>query len=248
MYFSGQGKLYIASRDSGGIAQAFRYVGNVPELNVNLAVEKIEHKESTSGQRLTDARLITAKKTTLEFPFEDFSADNLALALYGTKTTTAGSSVTAEVLPSSLVVGDYVRLKYPEVSSVVVQDSAGTPATLTLGTHYEISSANHGSLRILNLGAFTQPFKVNYTYGAHDHVKMFSSTPAPMWLRFEGLNSADTDKPVLIELYKVSLDPTSLLAVINDEFGRLPISAEALYDDTKVADTLLGQFGRFVHI
>jgi hypothetical protein len=248
MYFSGQGKLFIAGRDSNGNAQAFRYVGNVPNLEITTATETIEHKESTSGQRLTDARMITQKDVSISFPFDEFNIDNLAQALYGTKTTTAGSSVTGEVLPSGLAIGDYVRTKYPEISAVVVKDSAGSPATLVLGTDYEIASANHGTLKILNLGAYVQPFKVDYTYGAHDHVKMFSTTPGNKWLRFEGLNTADTDKPVLIELYNCLLDPTSLLAAINDEFGNLPIAGKALYDDTKVSDTYLGQFGRFVHI
>ena len=248
MYFSGQGKLFIATRDANGAAQAFRHVGNVRELIVDPQTEQLTHKESGTGQRLTDLRLITGKEVAVRFALEDFSIDNLALALYGAKTTQAGSSVTGEVLPSGLAVSDYVRLKYPEVSSVVVKDSAGVPATLVANTDYEISSANHGTLKIKNLGAYVQPFKVDYTYGAHDYTLMFGTAPVDRWLRFEGLNTADENKPVLIELYKVSLDPTDELAAIQDNLGGLPMTGNALYDDKKVSDTLLGQFGRFVHI
>jgi len=46
----------------------------------------------------------------------------------------------------------------------------------------------------------------------------------------------------------VSLDPTDELAAIQDNLAGLPLTGQALYDDKKVGDTLLGQFGRFVHV
>jgi len=247
MYFSGQGKLFIAPRAADGSAGAFRYVGNVSDFKPQMATSTIEHKESTSGQRLTDLRLTTEKKATLDAVLDDFEKNNLGLALYSTPVTTAGSSVTGEALPT-LAVGDYARLKYPEVSAVVVKDSAGTPATLVLGTDYEISSANHGTIKILGLASYTQPFTVDYTYGAHDNIAMFDTAPAERWLRFEGINTADGDAPVLVELYRVLLDPLAELALIGDDLGALNLSGSVLYDDKKVSDTYLGQFGRFVHI
>jgi hypothetical protein len=247
MLFSGQGKLYIGTRDGSGNAGPFRYVGNVKDFKFAMATTTLEHKESVSGQRLTDNRLITEKKTTLTGVLEEFNIDNLALALYGTKATQAGSTVTAEVLPNPVAVGDYVRTKYPILSAVAVKDSAGSPATLTLGTHYEITSAKQGTIKFLNLASFTQPFKVDYTYGAHDHVPMFNAAPPERWIKFDGINTADSNKTVLVEFYRALLDPLSELALIQDDYGSLPLAGSALYDDLKAADTYLGQFGRFVH-
>ena len=247
MYFSGQGKLFIASRLSSGLPGPLRFLGNVPELKIGLKTEKLEHKESTSGQRLTDLSLITGKSSSIEFPLEDFSQDNLALALFGNKSSIAASTVTAEVMPTAAV-GDYLRLRYGKVSAVVVKDSAGTPATLTLGTDYSINSADHGSIKILNLGAFTQPFKVDYSYALQANVGMFQAAAVDRWLRFEGLNTANELKPVLVELYKVSLDPLSELALIGDNLTKLTLSGAALYDDLKVGDAVLGQFGRVVDL
>ncbi|SFM67254.1 hypothetical protein [Nitrosomonas communis] len=248
MYFSGQGKVFIASRAADGFPAAMRFVGNVPDLKINLETEKLEHKESSSGQRLTDLSLITAKKTSVEFSLEEFSTDNLALALYGTKSTITGSTVTAEVLANPLAVGDYARLKNGKVSSVVVKDSAGTPATLVAGTNYEISSADHGTLKILNIGSYVQPFKADYSYGAQVNVGLFQAAAPDRWLRFEGLNTADSLKPVLIELYKVTLDPLNELVLISDDVTKLTLSGAALFDDTKVGNTILGQFGRVVDL
>jgi len=248
MYFSGQGKLFVAKRDVNGIPQAFRYLGNVSDFKPTFTTDVLEHKESSSGQRLPDLRQIKSKAASITAKLDEYTKENLALGLYGTAVTTAGASVTAEVLPSALVVGNYARLKYPEVSAVVVKDSAGSPATLTLGTHYEIASANHGTLKILNLAAFVQPFKVDYTYGAHDRVAMFLADPDELFVRFEGVNTADGNKPVLLELYRVLFDPLKELASISDDLGALDLSGSALYDATRVADTVLGQFGQFIHV
>lgn len=248
MYFSGQGKLFIGTRQANGSAGVFRYVGNVPELKIGLETSVIEHKESTSGQRLSDQRLITEDKASVEFPFEDFKKENLAVALYGVATNEAASNVTAEAFPNLVANDDYVRLEFPNVSSVVIKDSAGTPATLVLDTDYAIESAAHGMIQILNVGTFVQPFKADYSYATHDYVAMFSQAPPERWLRFEGLNTSDTNKPVLIELYRVFLDPLAELDAIIDEFGKMALKGSVLYDSTKVGNARLGQFGRFVHI
>lgn len=248
MYFSGQGRVYIATRAMNGLPAAMRWVGNVPELKITLETEKLEHKESSSGQRQTDLSLITGKKASVEFSLEEFTSDNLALALYGVKASITGSTVTAETLANPLAVGDYARLANGKVSSVVVKDSAGTPATLVAGTDYEVASSDHGTLKILNIGSYVQPFKADYSYGEQVNVSLFQAAAPDLWLRFEGLNTADALKPVLIELYKVMLDPLAELALISDDLAKLTLSGAALYDASKVGDANLGQFGRVVDL
>ena len=247
MYFSGQGKMLVAVA-TNGVPGAFRDVGNVPELTLALETTTLERKESRSGQRLIALRLITEKKGSLTAALEDFMTDNLALGLYGSKAVVAASTVTGEALPDALVAGDLVRLAQPNVSSVVVEDSAGVPVALTQGTHYEIASADHGTLRILDPAAFTQPFTVDYSYDGHINVGMFTAAPPELWVRFEGLNTADSNKPVLIELYKVLFDPLGNLGLISDELARIDLSGSVLYDPTKENDATLGQFGRIVQI
>lgn len=246
-YFSGQGKVYVAPVTAGAPG-AFRFVGNVPELNVQLETDVLEHKESTSGQRLTDVRLIRGKSAKFNFALEEFNKDNLALALYGAATTIASGSVTGEVLPSAIAVGDYVRTKFPKISTVVVKDSAGTPATLVLDTDYEITSADHGTIKFLNVTGFTQPFKVDYAYAEVSNINMFTQGFQERWVKFDGLNTVDANKPVLVELYKVSFDPTERLDLIADDIQKFPLAGNALYDDSKESDTTLGQFGRVVII
>jgi hypothetical protein len=156
--------------------------------------------------------------------------------------------VTNEAFPDDLVVGDFVRLAQQKVSSVVIQDAAGTPATLVADTDYRIESADHGMIEILNLGAYTQPFNADYSYGGGVNVAMFTQPSPVRWLRFQGLNTADSDKPVLVELYRVQFDPIADLGLINAEYGSLQLAGSALYDAGKSADATLGPFGRMMLI
>lgn len=247
MYFAGQGKLFVATV-SGGVPGPFRFVGNVPELTIRLETDVLEHKESTSGQRLTDLRLIREKRASFSAALEDFSAENLALALYGAKSQVTSGNVTGETFPNPVAPGDYVRLAKQKVSSVVIKDSAATPATLVQGTDYEIASADHGTIKILNVGTYVQPFKADYSYAQVTHVNLFTQAQPQVWLRFEGLNSADANKPVLVELYKCAPNPLNELSLIGEEIARMQLEGSALYDETKVSDSLLGQFGRVVLI
>lgn len=84
-YFSGQGIVSIATRSgSPATPGTFRDVGNVPEFKVSLNTSVKEHKESRTGQRVSDGRLITEKKVTVSITLEELSKENLAMALLGT--------------------------------------------------------------------------------------------------------------------------------------------------------------------
>jgi hypothetical protein len=242
-FYSGQGRVYVASAVAG-VPGAFRYVGNCPILNVALETDILDHKESTSGQRLTDLRIIRGKSSKFSFTLEDWNKDNLALALYGAASTISGSTVSAEIAPATFAVGDYWRLVHPDVTSLVVTDSAGTPATLTLGTHYEITSAKHGTVKILNLGSFTQPFKAAYTYASRSNINMLTQGFVDRWVKFDGLNTVDSNRQVVVDLYKVNFDPIAQMDLINDDIFKMELSGGALYDSTKESDATLGQFGR----
>lgn len=242
-YYSGQGKAFIAAA-TAGVPGAFRYVGNCPILQVALEVDVLEHKESTSGQRLTDLRIIRGKSSKFTFTLEEFEKKNLALALYGADSSISGSTASAEQAPVTMAVGDYWRLLHPDVSSLVITDSAGSPATLVLNTDYEITSAKHGMVKILGLAAYTQPFKAAYTYATRTSIKMLTEGFTDRWVRFNGLNTVDTNRAVVVDLYKVNFDPIAQMDLISDDIWKMELSGGALYDSTKESDTVLGQFGR----
>lgn len=246
-YFSGQGRVYIGARDALGNPQGLAYVGNVPELKVSLSVETLEHQESVSGQRLTDLQLIKTKKGEFACTLEELIATNLALALYGSTTDQGSGTVTAEALPNPVTVGSLYLLARQNVSSVVVKDSAATPAILP-ATQYSLN-AKHGSLAIIDKttgGPFVEPFQVDYAFDAAQSTAMFTQPLPERWIRFEGLNTADANREVVIDLYRVAINPAKELSVITDELLKFELSGQVLADTLKSANGDLGQFGRIV--
>ena len=246
-YFSGQGRVYIGARDSAGNPAGLTFVGNVPELKVSLSVETLEHQEAQSGQRLTDLQLIKTKKGEFSCTLEELSAGNLALALYGHSTTVAPGTVTGEALPNPVTAGHLYPLAHQNVSAVQIQDSDSPPKPLP-AAQYSVN-AKHGSLVILDAttgGPYVEPFTVDYAFGAAQSTAMFTQPLPERWVRFEGLNTADGNREVVIDLYRVAINPAKELSVITDELLKFELSGQVLADTLKPAAGDLGQFGRMV--
>ena len=251
IYFSGQGKVYVASRSGSGAPQAFRDLGNVPALQITLETDVMEHKESRTGQRLTDLRITRERSARVTMTLESWTKANLMMLLYGTSSTANSGTVTTETFPSGLVAGDIVRLQHPYVSSVVLTDSATPPVTVT-STDYSVDAAS-GMVTILDLNsgatppaAYTQPLKAAYSYGAKELVPMFREPYKERFLRFVGLNTANEDKPVIVELYRVVFDPAGNLDLITDEMAQFAVEGSVLYDSGYDSDSALGGFGRII--
>ena len=128
-YFSGQGRVFIGSRDINGNPQGLTFVGNVPDLKVSLSVETLEHQESQSGQRLTDLQLIKTKKGEFACTLEELIQTNLELSLYGSTTTVTSGTVTDDVVDDSFdLVEDDAPPPAPDAPGVPDADPAAPDA------------------------------------------------------------------------------------------------------------------------
>lgn len=246
-YFSGQGRVYVGARDHNGQPLGLSYVGNVPELKVSLSVETLEHQESSSGQRLTDLQLIKTKKGEFSCTLEELIAVNLGLALYGTTIEQTSGVVTGEILPNPVTVGSLYLLTHQNVSAVEISDASASPQTLA-AEQYRLN-AKYGSLEILDKttgGPYVEPFSVDYAYGAAQSTALFTQPLPERWVRFEGLNTADSNREVVIDLYRVAINPAKELSLITDELLKFELSGQVLADTLKSATGDLGQFGRIV--
>jgi hypothetical protein len=246
-YYSLQGEVLISKRDASGNPGSFWMVGNTPKCEVALTVERRKHKESRSGLRLYDKVQTTVKGGSFTMTMEDIRKDNVALATMGNKVALASGSYSGanyDTFASGLVVGSIVGLARPNVSSLVIKDSAGTPATLVLGTDYELMDAGHGLVRILNLGTYVQPFRAQYSYAATDRITgLEASDDAEYYVRIAGINTeADPDQRLGGHIYRVVFDPTKLLALINDQQGSFDLTGEILRDAVRAQDNNFGGF------
>lgn len=228
-YYSGQGSLYVAKRDTSGKPLGFIPIGNVPELTIDIEISKFEHKESESGNRLLDLSIVKEKKGKFKMKVENLSLDNLALGLYGEKAAQAGGSVTAEAV--KFYKGMRMPLAHPNVSAVVVKDVTDT-TTYVAGTDYTVDAAN-GTLIFPASGSLITEaavLHVSYTYGAYSNLEAFTSAESPeRWLRFEGLNTVDGSH-VVIDCYRAQFDPLTGYALINEEIASLDMNGSLLAD------------------
>jgi hypothetical protein len=252
-YYSAQGVLYLTKRDSSGNPTAYRDIGNAPKIELAPTVERKEHKESRSGQRLIDKILTTVKKAELRVTLEDIKKANLELLLAGTQVTLTGGSYTSgspDILPSGLVAKDIVRLSKPNVSALTIVDSAGTPVTLVLNTDYEVIDAAHGLIRILSVAGKTQPFKAQYTYASTDEVTMYSGSDDNEWMVYVALLNTEpaTDQRLGFECQRVIFDPATLMSLISDDHGTFDIKGTVLRDPVRAGDPNFGGFARWIYV
>lgn len=247
MYFSGQGKVFVAPLVAG-VPGIFRWLGNVPDFAPKFETSKLEHKESYTGQRLTDANITTENKSSISATIEDWSRENLAMATRGTASQTTSGAVLDEASPSAIEAGQIWVLKNPKISALSVTDSSGTPLTISpadytvdldFGTIVPKANAITGS---------TLPLLATYTKGAVEVVSFYTKGVEEVALRFEGINTADNNKKVLVEIYRVALDPTQELGLITEELGQFKMEGNALVDDTQTDDVLFGKFGRMLYL
>jgi hypothetical protein len=244
-YASFQGRVFLGKRDTAGLPIEVRSPGNVAELKLSLKTDVLEHYESQTGQRSLDHRMVKQKSATVNLTIEEFTKENLALALYGNHVVGTAGSVTAEPFGGDTpVVGDRYFLAHPRVSSLVVTDSAGTPATLTAGAlhrrpglrcrpvsgYHRLHRTVQGGLR-LRRGHRDR----------HLHAGAAGALPA-----LEGINTAQGNAKVLVELYRVAFDPLKEISFISDEYNKFELEGSLLADTTKPYDAVLGQFGRIV--
>ena len=150
-------------------------------------------------------------------------------------------TVTDEPVIATAELGKLYLLGKQNVSSVVIK--AG--ATTVTNTKYTVN-AKHGSIQFTDLTGVTGAITASYSYGAANVTAMFTQPLPERWVRFEGLNTADSNKEVVIDLYRVAINPTKELSVIGNDLMKFELSGQVLADLTKSASGSLGQFGRIV--
>jgi hypothetical protein len=251
-YASFQGRVFLGKRDIDGLPIEVRSPGNVAELKLSLKTDVLEHYESQTGQRSLDHRMVKQKSATVNLTIDEFTKENLALALYGNHVVGTPGTVTAEPIHvgsggATPIAGDRYFLAHPKVSSLVVVDSAGTPATLVLGTNYT-ADVDFGALQFLDTTGFSAPFRASYAYGVATEIGIFTQALPERFLRLEGINTAQGNAKVLVELYRVAFDPLKEISFISDEYNKFELEGSLLADTTKPFDAVLGQFGRIVQL
>ena len=97
---------------------------------------------------------------------------------------------------------------------------------------------------IKHVGAVAEPT----TFIVATEIGIFTQALPERYLRLEGINTAQGNAKVLVELYRVAFDPLKEISFISDEYNKFELEGSLLADTTKPFDTVLGQFGRIVQL
>lgn len=245
--FSGAGIITLHTRDVNGNPLGGLHIGDTDNMSLSGNTDTEEHIENQTGFGLTSGRLIKSTKLDVSMDMFNYSIDNLLLGWNASKTSVAASTVTNEVLPASITVGDKYLFTKQNVSSVVITDSTGSPKTLPAGQYTLNEKA--GSIVINDKttgGPYAEPFKASYAFGTSTQIALFTTPSPERWYRFEGVNKMDNFKTVILDLYKVKFDPFNGFNLISQSIQSFPLKGSALADTTKPRNGTLGQFGRIV--
>lgn len=246
--FSGQGPVFWSNRDANGDPTEFHWFGNAPAFTLGLATTTLTHKESYTGNRTTDARIITELTATVAITTDDFKESNLELATYGEGSAVATDTISGEAVRTlAPVVGERYALNTTgRVSNAVVYDN-GSPVDTSF---YTVDAS--GIIVFTDVTGLTGPLTADYTMAAARQVGVFKTAAPEVHIRLDGLNTATTVsgdfERTIVDVYKTRLDPAENFGLINDEFGQLVLNGSALTDTTKAAASAMGQFARFIYL
>lgn len=233
-YYSGQGMVYAAPY-VGGVVQTekMRWIGNVPSLELSFETDTAEHKESHSGTRQKDLVLRKELSASFALTMEDFSVDNLAMAFMASVESAPNGKVTDETSSATLKAGDYWLLSKQKISKLAIKDSTtGSAVKLQVGVHYEVDET-YGRVKLLDANGLTLPLLATFEHEASNTLNLLTEIVEGWYLRLEGLNTANGNAPVLVEIVKAYLSPAKTLSLINDELSSFELAGNALLHNGK---------------
>lgn len=237
-YISLQGKFYL-SEIKNGVAAEMRYIGNVPEFELEITADQVEHQESTSGQRTTD--LVLTKTTGVNFKgqLEEVDDENLKYILSGMKSEVASKTVADQVL-GTVKVGQEIKLNGYALTQVTFK--AGSTA---VDKDKYTLDAVFGTVKFNE--AVAEPVTASYTTGAVRHTTIASDFNKEYELFFKGINTANGEY-MAVRLWRTRKSPETTFPLVHEEVGQYEISGQALSDVTKGLDATLGLYGHVVTI
>lgn len=235
--YLGSGKIYART---AGAAAGLLELGNASKLDLAVKENKQTLKDFGKPGGGVYASVTRIDSATLSMTLNDLNKTNVARALYGTESAVAGATVADEVVTA--YVGALVPLAHPNPTAVEVKDAATSLVIYEAGVDYEVRA---GGIFILAGSTIVdaESLKVDYTYAAYNKVEAMTTGALVLEMHFEGLNEANSGKPVIVDVWRAQLSPTKALSLLGDKFADLPIDAEVLIDISKTG-TGISQYFR----
>lgn len=230
-YFRGQGKLFLGARDAAGNPVGLTFIGDLTSAEITPQVERDEVIENVTGSGGVGASWIRRSAFQIAIVMRSIRKDHLAAALQGQLVDKASSDVTDE--EHTAILGAFSRLEHTNVSNVEITDEEGN-VTYVAGEDYVLYPAE-GMIEWLADGDISdeEAVLVTYDYAAQYHVPS-SPNNEPKYLVFAGKNTADGDRSVRCEAYRVKLDPAAV-SMITESSADIPLNGVVELDALRPA-------------
>lgn len=247
-YFKGQGQLFY--RDAG-TAGEYKWFGDVPSFEFGQNPTQLKVKENYTGNRGNALTLVQELDTTFSINVRNIAPEVAALLLSGTAVDVNSGTVTNEAFTNPVTVGGYnVLAKNGVITSLVITDSAGSPLTLVLNTHY--THDGYGLVKFLATPG-TQPYKAAYSYAASKVNLIQNTAIADKELLFLGKNTARKNASggfarCRLKLYKCSVLPGETIPFIQaDAVAEIALNGSFNIDTTRATTSTTSQYGELVY-
>lgn len=240
-YVIPRGRVYFDPYDANEQLTGEFYLGNCPDVNIEISTEKWEHYSSEEGLQEKDGGGAIRVDRTGSITCDNFSPRNAALWLSGTHAvvTQGTTPVTGEertVLPGRIYqLGSTADnpLGVRNVTSVTVKNEDGT-VTYDVGDDYNVDLET-GRVQIVEGGAITAgvvQFGYTPVAGTYDAVESGATSELMGALRVVPKNATGPNDDVYLP--KVSLSAGGNLPLIAE--GTDPISMEFAMEVLKPAN------------
>lgn len=226
--FIGKGTIYVKERNS--TTEGLLTLGNCSELSLAVNEEKQEQQdyENAGGGILNSVSRISSITSTVTAL--SVSPYNLALAMRGLVNEHAGGPQVAE--PHVAYDEGFIPLDHLlDSSQTITVTGEGQTPTYVPNVDYAVKN---GGIKIVDGSSILDGsvIEVDYTSRTGFDIEGLTIAGLEYEVVFDGLNEADSGKPVLVTMYKVKFNPTQALSLISDDFGDLPMTFDIIKDDS----------------
>ena len=223
----GKGKIYFDRFDSTGKRTGELFLGDCPTFEITPSAEEV--KKYSSASKTADLIASDVVRTTLALRIvgDEFSKENLAMALFGDNSTLSqtGASVTNEVI-QGVKQGRYYPLAHRQVSAVNVTGPSGNP-TYVANTDYKVDAVS-GRIYVVEGGGIADAanIEVDYTYAtiALPTVRGMNQSTVRGYLRFVG--DPTRGPQYECEIWSASVRADGAIGFISDDYSSWTLTGD----------------------
>lgn len=260
----GRGAIHAAVINSTtGKPGGFRHLGNCTAFNLTMETETLEHQSSRTGVRSVDREVILSQKAGVSITLDENSYQNLALWLSGTSTAgetnpaTGATFADYEISDNALEGYSYLLTddngdRMFDVSGTIVlkMDRASTDVTLVENVDYELDRTM-GMVFLIPGGTnivaapgndLTLDYTATGSEAVLDTVDLLTQASVTVFLRFIGINAANSDKKEVLDLHSVTLKADGEMQRIGDEFAAMTLTGSAERNELGYPASPVGRF------